>query len=117
MYDSFARRSHNRPLTFHFTDVLHALNIPVTPFLSRLIAVLVLTVALLLHGTHLRNIGLRVQNALGVFTLATLSFIALVGVASALKGIWVPGGGTDGDDGVVVGGGKVVAIFVGGDET
>lgn len=88
----------------HLKDVLHALDVPASPLLSRLIAVIALTTAFLLHGTQLRNAGLRVQNALGVFTLATLYFIAMVGVISAIKKI----GSGPGDGGVEVDEGELI---------
>ncbi|KAJ7637362.1 APC amino acid permease [Mycena polygramma] len=67
--------------------VLHALDIPPTRLTSRLVALLVLTFCLLVHGTLLK-LGVRLQNTLGVFKLLILSAIALLGLLSLLS---VPG--------------------------
>ncbi|KAF7295442.1 High affinity methionine permease [Mycena indigotica] len=63
--------------------VLHALSIEPTRVASRLVAVMVLTFCLVTHGT-LPDLGIRLQNTLGVFKLAILSSIALVGALSLL---------------------------------
>ncbi|KAJ7115061.1 APC amino acid permease [Mycena crocata] len=67
--------------------VLHALAIEPTRFSSRLVAILVLTFCLLVHGTLLR-FGVRLQNALGAFKLLILAAISLLGILSLLD---VPG--------------------------
>ncbi|KAJ6484505.1 APC amino acid permease [Mycena vitilis] len=67
--------------------VLHALDLTPTRFASRLVALLVLTFCLLVHGTLL-NFGVRLQNTLGAFKLLILSAIALLGLLSLLS---VPG--------------------------
>ncbi|KAJ7151957.1 amino acid permease-domain-containing protein [Mycena filopes] len=64
-------------------DVLHALDIQPTRLATRLVAVLVLTFCLLVHGTLLK-FGLRLQNTLGAFKLLILSAIALLGLLSLL---------------------------------
>ncbi|KAJ7751513.1 APC amino acid permease [Mycena maculata] len=63
--------------------VLHALAIPPTRFAARIVAVLVLTFCLVVHGTLL-TFGLRLQNALGASKLAILAAIALLGILSLL---------------------------------
>ncbi|KAJ7624850.1 APC amino acid permease [Roridomyces roridus] len=67
--------------------VLHALSIPPTPLSSRLIALLVLTFCLLIHGTT-PTLGIRLQNTLGVFKLFILAAISLLGLLSLFD---VPG--------------------------
>ncbi|CAK5272707.1 unnamed protein product [Mycena citricolor] len=67
--------------------LLNALAITPTRFLTRLLAVLVLTFVLGMHGTLLQT-GVRLQNALGVFKLIILASIALLGLLSLLG---VPG--------------------------
>ncbi|KAJ6612557.1 APC amino acid permease [Mycena sp. CBHHK59/15] len=67
--------------------VLNALDIPPTRFSSRLVAILVLTFCLLVHGTLLK-FGVRLQNILGAFKLVILALISLLGVLSLLD---VPG--------------------------
>lgn len=59
-------------------DVIHAVGVPPTPLNTRLVGVLAITVAFLLHGTRL-NWGLRVQNVLGIFILFVMVFIILAG--------------------------------------
>ncbi|KAJ7245611.1 APC amino acid permease [Mycena haematopus] len=67
--------------------VLNALDIEPTRFASRLVAILVLTFCLLVHGTLL-TFGVRLQNTLGAFKLIILCAISLLGVLSLLG---VPG--------------------------
>ncbi|KAJ6571447.1 APC amino acid permease [Mycena capillaripes] len=69
--------------------VLNALDILPTRFNSRLIAILVLTFCLLVHGTLLK-FGVRLQNTLGAFKLLILAAISLLGILSLLE---VPGFG------------------------
>ena len=61
---------------------------------TRLIAVFILTVALLLHGTN-SKLGLRVQNAFGIFVLAVMVFIVVVGQLVLLFPNLAPIGKTD----------------------
>ncbi|KAJ7773966.1 APC amino acid permease [Mycena metata] len=63
--------------------VLHALDIQPTRFAARLVAVLVLTFCLLVHGTLLK-FGVRLQNTLGAFKLLILAAIASLGILSLL---------------------------------
>ncbi|KAJ7041473.1 APC amino acid permease [Mycena alexandri] len=63
--------------------VLHALDIQPTRSGSRLVAVLVLTFCLLVHGTLLK-FGVRLQNTLGAFKLLILAAIASLGILSFL---------------------------------
>lgn len=69
------------------TDVLNALAIQPTRFASRLVAILVLTFCLSVHGTLLK-FGVRLQNTLGAFKLLILFAISLLGILSLLG---VPG--------------------------
>src|ERR1700678_3408222 len=63
----------------HFSDMLHCISIEPTWFNTRLVAFTCLTSVCLLHGTHLK-LGLRLQNALGVFKLLVLALISLSGI-------------------------------------
>ncbi|KAJ7362272.1 APC amino acid permease [Mycena albidolilacea] len=67
--------------------VLNALAIQPTRFASRLVAILVLTFCLSVHGTFLK-FGVRLQNTLGAFKLLILFAISLLGILSLLG---VPG--------------------------
>ncbi|KAJ7135647.1 amino acid permease-domain-containing protein [Mycena epipterygia] len=67
--------------------ILHTLEITPTRFSSRLVAILVLTFCLLVHGTLLK-FGVRLQNTLGAFKLVILAAISLLGILSLLD---VPG--------------------------
>ena len=75
-------------------DTVHALGLPMTTVNTRLIAVFILTVALLLHGTN-SKLGLRVQNAFGIFVLAVMVFIVVVGQLVLLFPNLAPIGKTD----------------------
>lgn len=59
-------------------DTVHALALPISTTNTRVVGVLALTVAFLLHGTNLK-LGLRVQNTFGIFVLLVMIFIALAG--------------------------------------
>lgn len=64
------------------SDVVHAAGLSDTPeshLLIRLFAILAISSAVILHGTQAR-FGLRLQNALGIFMVAVLAFIALAGL-------------------------------------
>ncbi|KLO05674.1 amino acid transporter [Schizopora paradoxa] len=63
--------------------VVHALGLSVTLTNTRSIGVLALTSAFLIHATNLK-FGLRLQNALGIFVLGVLFFIALAGILNLL---------------------------------
>ncbi|KAJ6476892.1 APC amino acid permease [Mycena sanguinolenta] len=63
--------------------VLNALDIEPSRFNSRLIAILVLTFCLLVHGTLL-TFGVRLQNTLGFLKLVILSIISVLGLFSLL---------------------------------
>ncbi|KAF8193218.1 APC amino acid permease [Mycena galopus ATCC 62051] len=67
--------------------VLNAFDIQPTRFASRLVAILVLTFCLFVHGTLL-TFGVRLQNALGAFKLLILFAISFLGILSLLG---VPG--------------------------
>ncbi|KAF8655592.1 hypothetical protein AX16_003013 [Volvariella volvacea WC 439] len=59
--------------------LLHALDIPPTPFLTRSLALLCMIFCVIMHGCFLQ-IGLKLQNALGFFKLIVLSAIAFSGI-------------------------------------
>ncbi|KAK1215538.1 hypothetical protein PQX77_021840 [Marasmius sp. AFHP31] len=58
---------------------LHALGVELTHFNTRLVAYICLTFIVLVHGTRLQ-IGLQLQNTLGLLKLIVLSAIALCGL-------------------------------------
>ncbi|KAK7046478.1 high affinity methionine permease [Favolaschia claudopus] len=109
--------------------VLNALSIEPTRFSSRLVAILVLTFCLLIHGTLL-TFGVRLQNALGAFKLLILSAISLLGILSLLDylpvrseydpptnfsswaALW-EGSGTTGANGIVTALYSVIWSFIG----
>ncbi|KAL5521490.1 hypothetical protein ACEPAF_2238 [Sanghuangporus sanghuang] len=59
---------------------IHALDVPPTWWNSRMIGAVALTLTFILHGTRI-NWGLRVQNALGMFTLLVMAFAISAGLA------------------------------------
>lgn len=59
--------------------MLHALDIPPTELVTRVIAFLCLTFVLIMHGVFLKQ-GLRLQNTLGFFKLIALVAIAVAGM-------------------------------------
>lgn len=61
------------------TDMLHAASIEPTTGITRFVAFICMTFALLMHGVFL-TWGLRLQNALGMFKLLVLLLIAVVGM-------------------------------------
>ncbi|KAK7464132.1 hypothetical protein VKT23_006295 [Stygiomarasmius scandens] len=58
---------------------LHALALPSTRWLTRIVAFLCLTFVLIMHGVFLKA-GLKLQNTLGLFKLFILSAVALSGI-------------------------------------
>ncbi|KAK1222361.1 hypothetical protein PQX77_014793 [Marasmius sp. AFHP31] len=60
---------------------LHALGVELTHFNTRLVAYICLTFIVLVHGTRLQ-IGLQLQNTLGLLKLIVLSAIVLCGLLS-----------------------------------
>ncbi|KAJ7206905.1 APC amino acid permease [Mycena pura] len=67
--------------------VLHALDITPTRLNSRLVAILVLTFCVVVHGTMLK-FGVRLQNTLGAFKFFILAAISALGILCLLG---VPG--------------------------
>ena len=74
----------------HISDMLHSLSIDPTWFNTRLVAFSCLTSICLIHGIFLK-LGLRLQNALGVFKLVVFTLIAVSGILclAGVKGIQV----------------------------
>ena len=74
----------------YISDLLHSLSIEPTWFNTRLVAFSCLTFICIIHGTLL-NLGLRLQNMLGVFKLLVLALISLSGILclAGVKGIQV----------------------------
>ena len=74
-------------IDLYLADILHAVNPTSTPsaFASRLVGLLCITFALILHGTKLQW-GLRLQNTLGIFKIIILVAMALSGLG-ALAGV------------------------------
>lgn len=68
-------------LTVSLSDVVNMLGLPPSPTTSRLLAIGCLVLCLILHGV-IMNVGVKVQNSLGIFKLAVLLAIALSGLLS-----------------------------------
>ena len=62
-------------------DTLHSLGIDPTPANIRTVAHLSLSFVTFIHGTNV-NVGLRLQNILGVFKIVVLAAISLCGFLS-----------------------------------